>query len=479
MPPAAVQTREIQTSPELVPDGFRTTLDDIRSMPETHELAGKPEAINVAEMPGDSDCISSSQANLMARKAGDVALGGTIETKSKPIRNIKEGLEWATNGDKEGLDMIDSNIVKEMSEYLYKAGNVSTVRLGLDSQGRILQHGQLMQDVYRNGYQFASAHPVLEARSRAEGNNGARLERLIEQGMLDTHTMVVFSRTADGMSDSELDELKFFSATKSLSIQTTGRGPDGLQTETAFVAGISEDGAERSDREAVEAIYEYFGVDIRGKTAEEVVDIPLLIPNEYMKNGVIDIVKLYDDINGGTFYGQNIERQDYLEHKEFCEQREKNFESNKVAIRQQLIAENENLAGAVDVSKRLAKAVQDRLVRMAIEDDSIDARVFGSESANHIEQSRILASRGDYEQGAHQLALAMSSARGGSCPSSLTALSGMFDIDVNPGIETATEKAERIRLAWHGRKKEQGTCVKCHEEKLVGEKGYCRSCINC
>lgn len=429
--PTAIQTREALPSAEAIPGWFQPAVEDIRGLPEAPEAAiDQLRGVSIAEMPGDAECIAEAQANLKVRKTGDIALGGTVETKAKPIRNIKEGLKWAVAGDKEGVDMIDSNIVKEMSEYLYKAGNVSTVDLDVDSQGRILQHGQLMQDVYRNGYQLASAHPVLEARSWAEGNNGARLEHFNGKGMLDTHKMVVFSRTSDGMSDKELDDLKFFSATKSLSIQATGKGPDGFKTETAFVAGVPEDGAERTDQEVVEAIYDYFGADCQGKTAEELVNMPLLIPNEYMKHGVIDIVKLYDDINGGTFYGQNVDRQDYLEHKKFCEQREQNFESDKVAIRQQLIAEDDRLDGAVGVSKRLAKIVQDKLVKMAIKDENIDVRVFGAESAQHISHVRTLSARGDWEQTMRHTQLAMSKASGGSCPSSLTTLAEMFGIDI-------------------------------------------------
>lgn len=483
MPPATIETRETLQPIQDIPAGFQPTLEAIQSLPETYEQANRPQAINVAEMPGDSECRANAKANLMARKAGDVALGGTVETKVKPIRNTKEGLNWAAAGDEEGIEMIDSNIIKEMSEYLYKVG-LSKVKLGVDSQNRILQHGQLMQDVYRNGYQLASAHPVLEVRSRADGNNGARLEHLNEQGLLNNHTMVAFSRTSDGMSDEELDELNFFSATKSLSIQATTKGSEGLQTETAFVAGVPEDGAERVDKEMVEAIYEHFGVDCRGKTAEELLDMPLLIPNEYMEDGVVDLVKLYDDIflekhGVETFFGQIKPKEDYLEYQEFCEARERNLESDKVAIRQQLIAENEDLAGAVDVSKRLAKTVQDKLVSMAIKDESIDERVFGAESAGYISQVRAFNSQGDYEQAARYAQLATSTASGGSCPSSLESLAKLFGLSV--GID---DEEERKKKGWHGyddeKKAKKGTCVNCKkDDRKVGIKGYCKNCISC
>ena len=412
MPPP--ETKE--KLPLTIPGEFQPIPEAFRALPE---VTG---AINVAELPGDEECIAEAQANLRARKAGDVALGETIQIKKKPIRNIKEGLDWAETGDEGGIAMLDGSIIKEMSEYLYKAGNVSSAELGVDSQARFLQNGQLMQDVYRNGYQLASAHPILRARTSAEGNNGARLEHLNKQGLLDTHTFVVFSRTPDHLSDEQLDELKFFSATKSLSIQATSKGPDGLKTETAFVAGVPENGQERTDKKSVEAIYEYFGVDCRGKTAEELLDMPLLIPNEYMVNGVIDIVKLYDDINGGTFYGQNKSRQDYKEHKRFCEEREKRLDADRQSIRRQLISENNKLDNAVEVSKRLAKLVEKRLVKIAIKDDSVDERVFGSTSAGNILAARMHTKDGNWELAMVHAQTAVRTAAGGSCPTSLESI---------------------------------------------------------
>jgi ribosomal protein S27AE len=423
-----------------------------------YEVPSMSTVINVAEMPDDQECIQQAQANLLSRKAGDIALGGAVETIAKPIRNGKEGLEWAAEGDEDGIQMLDANIVKEMSEYLYKAGNISKVMLKTDVFGRMLQNGQLMRDVYRNGYQMASAHPVLKERSRAEGNNGARLEKFYSEGMLDDHTMFVFSRTTDGLSDEELDKLHFFSATKTISIQATTNSSEGLTTETAFVAGVSEDGAERNDKEVVEAIYEYFGMDCSGLTAEELIDMPLLIPNELIKNGVIDIVKLYDEINGGTFYGQSVGQKDYLDHKAFCEKREKNLEEDKQRIRMQLISENSILPDAVSVSKRLAKLVEENLVKKAINDESIDARVFGKESAENIFAARKQSRIGNYEMAAIHAQTAIKTATGGSCPSSLESLAKLMGAGQGAKEESNSEEdCEFISKS----------CPKCGEKNVL------------
>lgn len=456
----------------LTPERLKTTeqLEGAFSYGEFY--ADQPTAVDVAAMPGDFECIEKAEANLTARHIGDIALGGSVELKQKPIRNVKEGLDWAVSGDKDGIEMLDKNIAKEMSEYKYKAGNISKVNLETDSLGRILQNGQLMDDVYRNGYQMASEHPVLKARSQAEAHNGARIENLNQEGVLDTHSFVVFSRTEESLSDQELDDLHFFSATKSVSIQATTNGPEGLTTETAFVAGLSKDGERRTDREVVEALAEYFGVDMRGKTVAEQIDTPLLIPNQFIKNGVIDIVKLYDDINGGTFFGQDVERQDYKEFKEFCEKRESEFDLDKKKIRGQLVSESHTLDSAVEVSKRLAKLVEERLVKQAIEDDAIDVRVFGAESAENILTARLHVANGDHKLALTHIQTAINTARGGSCPSSLESLAKLLG---NPD----SEQAEREKLSWHGGETKSGTCVNCEKKTIVGVANWCKSCIKC
>lgn len=451
---------------------FRRHLDGIQSLPEVPE-AGIPGVIDVRSMDGDLECIREARASLCAKRIGDVALSERIKAKQKPIRNCKEALEWAVAGDKDSEQMLKSNIAREASEYIFKAAHVSEAKLEVDNHGRILQNGQLMNDVYRNGYKLASAHSVIKRRSLAEANNGARLEQHNREGNLDTHVFVVFSRATDGMSDEEMDKLNFFSETKSLSIQATTKTTEGLKTETAFVAGVSSPGSERHDRSVIEAIGEYFEVDFTNKTAEEVIDMPVLIPKQYMKSGVIDVVKLYDDINGGTFYGQDKPRQNYQEHKKSSGDKEAAFSGDVINIFDKIKEENNKLENAIAVSKRLANLVEERMVKLAIKDKDVDVSVFGAESGENIITARTHADSGNYRQAMIHAQTAIETATGGSCPTSLESIIGSF----NP--ENNSDTSEKEKLSWHGGKTKKGTCVNCERKTIVGVASWCRNCIKC
>ncbi len=473
MSPAAIETKESLNPKQTIPQEFQPTLEDIKGLPE---IPGQPRCISVAEMSGDSECTAAARANLRARKAGDMALAGTIETKAKPIRNLQEGIMWAKAGDKDGERMVESNIVKEASERMFKARHISDVRLDTDTQGRILQNGQLMDDVQRNAYQLASSEPLIAERTVAEANNNARIKKLNDEGLLDDHVFLVLSRCPDGVSDEKLDKLHFFSNTKSLSIQATTANNGVLHTESAFVAGVNQPGGMRHDRKTVEQIGRLFGIDYDNKSAAEIIDMPILVPKQFMKNGVIDIVKLYDEINGGTFFGQTADARPYEDAKRISQQREASFAEDVRYIKNILIKRAHSLKDAVAASRMLAKLVEERMVKRAIEDDSFDAEVFGVESAEHIYRVRTLYREGDWAAAERHAQLAIFTATGGSCPTALTSL--MESLGIETG-EVAAQKAERRKLSWHGGKKKVAKCVSCKKTKIVGIASWCKGCIRC
>lgn len=449
-------------------------LEDLDSRYIDTSLFFEPaEPVDVASLPGDRECINKAQANLRAQKIGDVALGKTVEAKTKPVRSIYEAMLWAKEGDGEAREMIRENVKTEALERIFKAGIVLDARLQTDSQNRILQNGQLVDDVYRNAYQMASADPIIAERTVAEANNGARIKNLLDEGKLEDNVFVVFSRCPDDISDERLDDLNFFSRTKSLSIQATTLDNDGLHTESAFVAGVKNPKDERHDKETIERIGELFGLDYSDKSATEIIDMPVLIPKKFIKNGVIDLVKLYDELNDGTFYGQDVKQQDYLEHKQFCQDREASFDNDIETVVDQLIEEFGPNNDAIQVCKRLAKLVQDRMVKRALKDDSIDEFVFGDESAEHINHARFMASQGEYDLARQHSQIALNTATGGSCPS---ALKSVLDIQNANNVD---DESEKEKLSWHGGRIKKGECVNCHENTYVGVANWCRSCIKC
>ena len=376
--------------------------------------------------------------------------------------------------------MVRENVATDAMERLFKAGNIIKTKLQVDANGDIYQHGQKMDDVHKNAYQMMPDDPIITPRTKAEANNGARIKYLREQGYLKDYVYVVMSMCAEGVSDKELDERNFFSLTKSMSLQATWEDDGILKGENAFVAGVADEHSERHDRELIERFGARLGVDYRGKSAAQIIDGGMLIPKSEIPNGVVDVVKELDEDNGGTFFGQNKPVQDYVEFKEFCRKREASFEHNIDEITDALIAEAGKFANPTEASKRLGKLVEARMVKRAIKDESIDIRIFGEDSAQHIETARELESQGMYQQAAQQVAMAQQLAKSGSCPSAMntSSLSGI----VNPlkvQMELNIDEKIRAEKGWHGGWTKEGTCVSCDEEKTVGVDNYCRECISC
>lgn len=397
--------------------GFEQTLAEIQALPEMPTVPVIPGVIDVAAMPGDAERTRQARRDLQTQLVGDIALSETVIITEKPIKNLREALLWASRGDREGRNNVDENVRSDAFERLFKAGNVISVPLSVDGGGNIFQHGQRMDDVHRNSYHMASDHHIIKPRTIAEANNGARIKHAYHEGILDTHVMVVFSMCAEGVSDQELDEMNFFSLTKSMAVQATTVGDKGLFMESAFVAGVKNDQSERHDRKVIEEAGSLFGIDYKDKTDAQIIDRPVFIPKEFMPNGVVDIVKLLDRIKGDTFFGQDVPVQDYVEFKKFCAGRTASFEDDIQAISGQLISEIDHLKTAALASRRLGKLVEEKMVLRAEKDLTIDARIFGAKSARHIEAAREFRAHGYYEQANRQTQLAQQTAKSGSCPS--------------------------------------------------------------
>ncbi|MBW3568523.1 hypothetical protein KY385_00120 [Candidatus Parcubacteria bacterium] len=425
------------------------------------------DVIKVSEIPGDAELVAQAQRNIKTRLVGDLAVSEAVEVKDKPIKNTREGIIWASRCDAEGIAMTDANIGTEMVEQAYKAGNVVTIKLQVDAND-IYQNGQRMSDVHRNANHLASADPIIKPRTVAEANNTHRMKRLYDMGLLEDNVYVRFSMCAEGVSDEKLDELRFFSSTKSISVQMAYSENGQLLEEIAMVAGVPDKDAPRHDRKMVEGVARHFNQSYEDKSAPEIIGDGMIIPKIYAKNGVVDFVRIMDDINGGTFYGQKLPRQDYLEHKIFCEQRAARFKDDVVDIRNQLIREIDSLPTAVDASKRLAKLVEGRMVDKALNDTSIDPSVFGAESAASLVRARELKAFGNHHEAQAFMQHARATAKGGSCPAAFL---------LEKGLSNNVSKED----AWAGGEQKGGTCVNCSKKTTVGVKNWCKGCIkgNC
>jgi hypothetical protein len=349
---------------------------------------------------------------------GSVLSGNYLETKyiEKPTNSLFEAIQKAYHGDAEAYKMIETNVRTDAVERTIKTGivmdKVSVVR---GEDGQPMQHGQSFASIQANSLRLMAGHSVMESRTKAEARNAFRIPALDDQGYFKDHSLVVFSLAEN------LPEAGFYTETMSCAIQVTSREGANLVTEPAFVSGIKRTGGERHDHETVKKLYELFNIKLENKTPAEIIDTPLLIHNSLIPNGAVDVVRLWDDCSGGTFFGESKPRQDYLSYKrDYCDNRIKGFQPQIQKIVSQLISEAPLITSKTMAIDRLGKISEHYMVSQAVSDSSIDPKAFGSVSAAHIEMARRYLLNGDNMSANIESLRAIDTAQSSSCPSGVS-----------------------------------------------------------
>lgn len=360
----------------------------------------------------------SYQAEIAAAQfIGRVLLEGTVShEEQQPITSLYEAIHEAARGDEVARNMIAINARTDQIERTIKAGHVSEVSLRVNESGSLLQFGQSMESVQANSLLFASGSSQMLARTKAETRNTFRTMKLIEDGTLDDYYLLVVSRAADDMSLEEMKDAGFFTDTMTTMLQLTKVDGTDVQIETAYVAGKKQQDSPRHDKEAVEALFGTLGIDKANKSATQTLDEPVLIPKTMLKNGVIDLVKIYDDSLGGTtFFGREVDAEDYESYRRTCQDRELTYEVTTQQIVDTLIQEAQFIHSETAAVERLHQLSQDFMVVRAITDTTIDARVFGP-GAEHINKAREALQSGDDSLLTVETKLALQTAQSDSCP---------------------------------------------------------------
>lgn len=336
-----------------------------------------------------------------------------------PIESLHDAIHRAEQGDAEAYKMVETNVKTDVIERTIKTGHIMSVALGFDEAGRIQQHGQTMESVQANSLKYAASSWQMRERTEAETTNSFRIDQLHRQGVLQDYYFIVISLAADNMGEKEMSEAGFFTDTMSCAIQATCAVGDTLTTESAFVAGVKTRGAARHDKVTAVALGERLGVNLRGKSAAGIIATPLLVHKSLMPNGVIDLVKIYDDCAGGTFFGEDKPAQNYAEYREKCRGREAALQPKVESITKELIAEASAIRDPIMAVKRLHKISEARMVEQAAFDDTINPRVFGSIAAEHIIAARNYQENGDWARALHEVNWAKRTAISSSCPTAL------------------------------------------------------------
>lgn len=330
--------------------------------------------------------------------------------------SLKDAIHAAAAGDVRALHMVTANARTDALERIFKAGCVIKSELSVDPHGRLMQHGQLMTDVYLNALRHTGRSPQMIARLRAETYNGVRIDYFRRAGLLDRYYFVVISRCPDDMTPDEAADVGFFMDTASVSMQAFTVEVDGTPMQSsAFAAGRPHLGAERDDAAAIDGMLARLGVKVGGLAATEMLQIPLLIPKSRMPHGVADLVALYDH-EFGTFFGQDSGHDDYLAHIERCQRHFAELEPIVQRIVDRVLARADTIHTPTQATRALNEESQYCLLDQAFADKSINPRVFGEEAAEYIESARALLAQGDLERFMAARMQAQQTARSFACP---------------------------------------------------------------
>lgn len=381
------------------------------------------------------------------------------ETNNGRFSNLMEAVHAAKEGDIEACSMISENVRTDVIERTIKTGHITKVDLETNNQGQVVQFGQTMESVYANALMNTPSSSKMLPRSKAEAQNGFRIENLNRQGLLEDYNFVVFSMAADDMSDSEMKKAGFFTETLSMAIQVTTAEGNKLSTETAFVSGKNQGSSVRHDQQAIAKVGDKLGVNYGGKSAAEIINTPVLVHKSLMPNGVVDMVKLYDESAGGTFFGEHKMATDYQRYAQDCKTREQGFNNKVNCITAEIISQAHNVWSPTEATKLLNDVSEKHMVDYAINDDSIDARVFGNEAAGHIEEARQASKEGRMADVSRHQAIAEQTAESSSCPNA-----------------AAVAKKELLKKST----KERMTCPFCKDPNQYGDpcspNQHCTSC---
>ncbi len=403
-------------------------------------LVHSANAIVISELAEDE--ILRQKTELQIRSIGCVALNS--EVVDEPVSNdsLLSAIKRAEKGDKEAVAMVAVNVGSDFSERVLKTGEVSKYYLRKRKDGELIQHGQLYSDIYANTLRLTNQGSKMRPRAEAETRNADRITFLDSQGKLRDNFMVVFSLAPDDMTDEELKNAGFFAETKTMAIQATTSERDSVSIESAFLAGRAEPNAQRHDVQTIVKLAAVLGIDYHGMTAAEILDRPLLIPKSLMSNGVIDLVKLFDDCAGGTFFGEAKPQQDYLAYRAFCDERRKSFSSDVQAVTRQLIQEAVSFSTQLQAIERLAVLSERQMVQRAVKDKTIDANVFGDVAASYIEQARFYHKQGNEQLANQAEANAIRTADSSSCPSGVSRQSEIDSTAFNQTDSTESKAGE-------------------------------------
>lgn len=375
-----------------------------------------PMIMMAAEMRQD-EFIKTKAARFIGNVLSqDIVEVEAVEVAARP-QNLKEAIEAAAQGDEDARRTVQLCVKTDVLERTYKTGHVSEVPITEDENGKLIQFGHQMDDVYANTLRYSDPDDYMHLRSKAEALNAQRIESYNREGLLEDYAFVVFSSVAnlDELSRKEARKRGFFVDTMSMAIQLTTKEEDELVVESAFVGGALDESSERFDIQAIAEVIASLGGEYAEMSPLERLAHPILVHKSLLPKKILSLVERYDQ-QQGTFFGQAQPIQDYETYREVCQQREDSMADIVERITIALIAEHASLTDPVQAIARLDQLSETETLDRALTDITIDPRVYGAVAAVHIEQARVLVAQGNPFQAQVRLEKAHATADSSSCP---------------------------------------------------------------
>jgi hypothetical protein len=406
------------------------------------------------------------------RFLGGVAIRGEADhlptTETNNASTLMTAIQEAARGDKQALTVVNNNVATDVAERLFKAAHQTRIRMRIEG-GKLRQAGRNLTDLHRNAFEHTILNGEMLRRTKKELHNALLFEQLHGAGVLKTHDAVVFSPSPTAMTQKQKKDYNFFLDTETCSIQKLSADGDEVVFESAFVAGKSTPNSERHDIAAIRKLAAERGIEITTDDGTEMIRHVFLIPKEQV-GGIEDVVRWYDDVSGGTFYGEDKPRQDYKRYAVECEERSNGFSGMVQAITAQLIAEAPTFRTALDANIRLDELSEQYSVKRAVNDKTINEAVFGKQAAMHIQEARFFMDRGEFDRAEQSLAMAQATADSGSCPWLKNMIRGEGDDNDPSGAGTNNQEL--------GEKK-RGHCPFCGATVFVDPCARRISCWDC
>lgn len=352
-----------------------------------------------------------------ARFIGALTVRDTA-TMSNPETNVNNStllaaIQLASLGDKQSLDMVRTNVATDVAERLFKVGHQTKVHLDF-TNGQLRQSNRPLTTIYRNSLEHTYLNPIMKRRAQTELKNALLFELLIKDNITETHHVVIFSTATRDIQTKK--DYGFFEDTDTCSIQMLRQTETGFAIETALVAGKKTPNHQPHDLAAIQTLVGKKGLELVCDDADEMLQYLILVPKADAPNGVQDIVKLYDEAAGGTFYGEAKPQQDYQAFAEQCAQRNESFTAIVDKITNQLLSEVHTFKTPLEAIERLDYLSERFCVRQAVSDTSVNEAIFGKVAAGYIQEARYLYQQGDYEGANFALRNAQRTANSSSCP---------------------------------------------------------------